>query len=125
VYGDAEVSIPPTTYTPIDNLLNFTCSYASCTVTAEVHVELFGNAGSGNESVLCAALDGVYMPPPGNNQGCPYTGELPTDMRFSSFSFAFTQSGVTTGKHTIQSFVYTDGGAMLGDYSIIYRLYTP
>jgi hypothetical protein len=122
VYGDAEVQIPSNTYSPIDNPLKFTCPYASCTVTAELHVH---SSSSGNESVLCAALDGVYMPPPGNNQGCPFTGELPTDARFSAFSFSFTQSGVAKGTHTLQSFVYVDSAAMLGDYSMAYRLYTP
>ena len=105
----------------IDSPLTFTCPPGGCTVAAEVHVQLGLNTISGNGAGLCSALDGSNMPP----QGCPSVGTIPADESFAAYSYEFAQSGVTAGKHTLQSFVFTDDGARRATYVINYRLYTP
>jgi hypothetical protein len=105
----------------IDSPLSFTCPSGGCTVTAEIHVQLGLNTISGNVAGLCPNLDGTNMPP----QGCPSVGTIPTDNSFAAYSFEFAQSGVTAGKHTLQSFVFTDDGARRSRYVITYNLYTP
>jgi hypothetical protein len=119
-YGDSDVTIPPATHSPIDNPLSFSCPFASCTVAAEMSVQFGGNSTAGNDSSLCATLDGNYMQPE-----CPYTGEILTDGRYQEESFTFVQSGVSKGNHTLQGIAWADDGATLGNYTIIYRLYTP
>jgi len=124
-FGDADITIPGGTETAIDSPLKFTCQFATCTVTVEMHVQFGGNTISDNDSALCAHLDGVDMPPPGGGGGCPYTGEILTDGRYQEASFSFTQNGVTKGSHTMEGFAWADDGATVGNYTIIYRLYTP
>jgi len=119
-FASADITVPASSFTPIDNLLKFTCPYASCTLTAELHVQFGGNTISGNDAALCAEFDGTFMAP-----GCPYTGEILTDGRFQEASFVFTQSGVTSGSHTLQGIAFADDGAIVGNYSIVYSLYTP
>lgn len=104
----------------IDNLLNFTCPATTCTVTAELHVQLGQNVHAANVSKLCVGMDTGFISPI-----CPLTGEIPSDASDFIASFAFAQSKVTKGKHTIQSQVYTAKEAALENYAITYRLYTP
>ncbi len=105
----------------IDSPLAFICPSGGCTITAEIHVQLGLNTIAGNSVGLCAYLDGVAMPP----QGCPIAGTIPTDDSFVAYSFEFAKSGITAGKHTVQSFVSTNDGARRSRYLITYRLYTP
>lgn len=105
----------------IDSALPFVCPSGGCTITAEIHVQLGLNTFGGNGAGLCTYLDGVAMPP----QGCPSVGTVPADDSFAAYSFEFAQSAITAGKHTVQSFVFTDDGARRSRYLITYRLYTP
>jgi len=124
VYDEPLTTLTASTFSPVDPLLNFTCPFTTCTVTAEMHVQLGGNSTEGNAAALCAQVDGNYMaPPPGG--GCPYTSLLRTDTGYSENSFTFVQSGVKKGKHTMQGIVFTIDGATLANYTIVYRLYKP
>jgi hypothetical protein len=104
----------------IDSPLTFNCPKGGCTLTADVHVQMGENTKAGNLLGVCAELDGSIMPP-----GCPNIATIPTDETFVGGSFAFAQSGVTAGTHTIQGFVDTTDGATRAYYNITYRLYTP
>jgi len=105
----------------IDSPLTFVCPKGGCTITAEMHVQMGFNTKTGNLFALCAELDGSDMPP----VGCPVVISLPTDDSFVAQSFAFAQSGVTAGTHTVQGFLSTTFGATRANYIITYRLYTP
>ena len=124
-FGEDDTSVPAFTYTPIDNVLKFTCPAATCTVTAEVHAQFGGNSTTDDSSALCAELDGNFMPPPGGGNGCPYTGLVRSDGGYAENSFTFTQNGVTRSAHTLQSLVFTNEDTILANYSVVYRLYTP
>ena len=112
-YGPGKVAV--------DSPLTFVCPKGGCTVTAEMHVQMGFNTTTGNRLALCVDLDGSEMPP----IGCPNVLDLPTNGDFMVGSFAFAQSGVTAGTHTLQGFVDTTDGATRANYIITYRLYTP
>ena len=124
-FGEIDISVPAFTYTPIDNVLNFTCPYTTCTVTAEVHAQFSGNTTTDDSSAICGVLDGNFMSPPGGGNGCPYTGLVCSDGGFSENSFTFVQSGVKKGNHTLQGQVFCNENTILVNYSIVYRLYQP
>lgn len=105
----------------IDSPLTFTCPKGGCTVTADIHVQMGFNTKTGNALALCAELDGNFMEP----DGCPNVLTLPTDNSFVGGSWAFAQSGVAAGTHTLQGFVYTTSGATRAGYHITYQLFTP
>jgi hypothetical protein len=125
VQGEADVTLSAETYTAIDSPLKFTCPSGGCTVSVEVSTQIGGSTETSNLFALCGLLDGTFMPPPGNNEGCPYVGETPVDGGYLGETFTFTQNGVKAGNHTLQSEIYSLEGAFLANYSITYRLYTP
>lgn len=104
----------------IDSPLNFNCPNGGCTITAEMNLQVGENTTANNLVALCAELDGSVMPP-----GCPNIIIMPTNNLFVGGSFAFAQSGVTAGHHTIQGLVYSSFGVSRSYYNITYRLYTP
>lgn len=124
-FGELDTSVPAFTYTNIDNPLNFTCPYTTCTVTAEVHAQFGGNTTTDDSSAICGLVDGNFMSPPGNGGGCPYTGLVRSDGGYSENSFTFVQSGVKKGNHTLQGQVFCNEDTILANYSIVYRLYKP
>ena len=124
-FGEDDILVSPFTYTPIDNVLNFTCPFATCTVTAEMHAQLGGNTTDDDNAALCGVLDGDFMSPPGGGNGCPYTGLVRSDGGFGENSFTFVASGVKKGAHTLQGQVFTWENTTLANYSIVYRLYKP
>lgn len=117
--GEPDITIPAG-FTNIDSPLGFTCpGPTTCTVAAEMNVQAGNNTLSGNGWALLGMLDGSYM------DGGPYVGELLTDSRFSVAHWTVTAGGVTPGHHTLQTQIYTDFGAELANYEIVYRLYKP
>jgi len=107
-------------FTNIDTPLTFTCpSPGTCTLSAEMYAQAGGNSATANRWALIALIDGSFI-----GVG-PFAGELLTDGDYSITSWTDVASGVTPGKHTIQSQIYTDDGATLGYAGITYRLYKP
>lgn len=125
VQGVADANVAASTYTNIDSPLKFTCPAGGCTVSVEVNAQMGGTTPADNLFAVCGFVGWHDMPPPGSDEGCPYVGETPVDEGYSVGTFVFTQSGVHAGSHTLQSQVYINDGAVLGNYSITYRLYTP
>jgi len=118
-FGEADVAIPPG-FVNIDSPLGFTCpGPTTCTVAVEMNGQLGDNFTSSNGFALMGLLDGNFM------DGGPYLGELLTDGRFSSGTWFVTNGNVAPGHHTLQTQVYTDDGAELANYEIVYRLYKP
>jgi hypothetical protein len=107
-----------------DSPLKFTCPTGGCTVSVEVNAQVGGSTDASNSFAVCGLLDGNFMPPPGNG-GCPYVGETLVDGGFVVGTFVFTQNGVHAGNHTLQSQIFVNDGALLANYSVTYRLYTP
>lgn len=115
-----DIVVIPSGLVAIDSPLNFNCPNGGCTITAEINLQVGENTTSNNLVGLCAELDGIIMPP-----GCPNIIIMPTNNLFVGGSFAFAQSGVTAGHHTLQSFVDSTFGLSRSYYNITYRLYTP
>jgi hypothetical protein len=107
--------------TAIDTPLTFKCPTGGCTLTSDIHVQIGAATVAQNRWALCSEIDGVIMPP----NACPFVGEVLSDGLYGAGSFEFIQNGVKAGTHQIQSFVYTDDGALLATYDITYRLYVP
>ncbi len=118
-YGEPGTS-EGASFVAIDSPLAFICPAGGCTVSAEQNVQLSGSV-AGNRWAICTAVDGNYMDQP----DCPYLGYVSSDGSYLAGSFVQNMSGVTAGKHTLQTFLYTDDGATLSIYNIVYRLYTP
>jgi hypothetical protein len=118
--NDDSVPINPG-YQPVDTPTKITCGHPNgCTIGFEQHVQLGGNSTANNEWGICTFVDGNYIHTP----GCPFQGNLPTDLSNTVGAFA-QQTSVTFGPHVVQTFVYTTGGAQLDTYNIIYRVYHP
>jgi hypothetical protein len=115
-----DIVVVPGGLVAIDSPLNFNCPNGGCTITAEINLQVGENTTSNNLVGLCAELDGSIMPP-----GCPNIIIMPTNNLFVGGSFAFAQSGVTAGHHTLQSFLFSTFGLSRSYYNITYRLYTP
>lgn len=121
-FDEPDTSIPGgLVASPIDSSLTFQCPHGGCTLTAELTVQVGGGSTDSNQWALCTTIDGTIMPP----GACPFVGQILSDGSFTAGAFNFTQSGVTAGSHTIQSFVYSFDGGILANYDITYRLYTP
>ena len=113
----------PAGFFNIDSPLNFTCpGPGTCTVSAEMSVQVGANTTAANRWALAALVDGAYMEEP---PAAPYVGELLTDGDYSAAQWTANMSQVPAGHHTLQSQIYTDFGATLANYSIVYRLYKP
>ncbi|HTZ96971.1 MAG TPA: hypothetical protein VMB18_11270 [Terriglobales bacterium] len=107
-------------FVPIDSPLTFKCPAGGCTVSAEQNVQVSGTV-AGNKWAICTFVDGNEMQQP----LCPYLGYVSSDGSYVAGSFVQNMSSVPAGNHTLQTQLYTDDGANLSIYNIVYRLYTP
>jgi hypothetical protein len=107
-------------FQPIDAVQSFTCpGTTTCSFTAEQNVQVIGSTAS-NRWAICTQIDGSFLDKP----LCPFQGLVPTS-NYEAGSFAQSQTGLTPGTHTVQTFLYTDFGATRGIFEIIYRYYRP
>lgn len=108
-------------FVALDNPISFTCpSGGTCTVSAEQNVQVSGST-SANRYAVCTEVDGNIIQEP----SCPYLGTVPSDGSFIAGSFVQNMSQVSSGNHTLQTFVYTDNGGNRAIFNITYRLYRP
>jgi len=84
-------------------------------------VQLGNNPVSGNRIAACGLVDGSLMGEP----LCPYSGEAPADGNYLVTTMAQSMDNVAPGHHTLQTQVYTDLGATIAQYHVVYRLYKP
>jgi hypothetical protein len=107
-------------FQPIDSAFKFVCkNVGGCTISAENTVEVGGQTVASNRWGICTSLDGTV------GAGiCTYQGYIPSDGSYVTGSFK-NALAVSTGTHTIQSYLYTDSGAFLAQYNNTYHQYRP
>ena len=93
----------------------------TCTFEADQNVTLAGPTAN-NKWLICTQVDGSSMTEP---DCLTPLGKVSSNAFYGSGSFAQSQSGISPGSHTVQTFVYTDFGAFLGTHAIVYHVYTP
>ncbi|HTZ97428.1 MAG TPA: hypothetical protein VMB18_13585 [Terriglobales bacterium] len=121
-YGDSSGYNSGGKLVPVDSPLKFTCpSGSTCTVSAEQHLQVGGNAVTGNTFAICTEVDGTQMSQP----PCPTLGEIPTDGSYVAGSFTQNMDNVQPGTHTLQTFFFTPSPAFAVYYDFTYRLYKP
>lgn len=115
VAASANVQIGPT--------ITVVCPGTSgtCTIQADMWVQNGdGPDMAPNENAICLEVDGA------TSYGCNYTsGETPTDGGFVQSSSSQSISGITTGNHTVQTFLSSYNGAYVDYYNSTYRVYKP
>jgi hypothetical protein len=108
-------------YQPLDQAITIVCGNpAGCTIGVEQHVQVGLSTKPNNGWAICTQVDGNYIETP----GCAWQGYLPDDSFYVVGSWA-QQTSVAVGKHTVQTYIYTDDGVQEDDYSIVYRVYNP
>jgi len=90
-----------------------------CFVEAHQNMQVIGDGGSGRWAI-CTAIDGNFMSQP----LCPYLDIVPNGF-YHARNFVQTQTGISFGNHTIQTFIYTDGPATRSIFELTYRVYKP
>jgi len=117
IYGSF---VPGETLTPIDARLTVVCPGTSgtCTIEADMWAQSTGSS-SGNANAVCLYVDGNAT------NGCPLTGETPSDTSFVVNSFSQSVKGVAHGNHTVQTYYFSSNGAGVESYTSHYRVYKP
>jgi hypothetical protein len=113
-------SLAASTLTAIDSVNKLTCPAGqTCTITDTISVEMAAATTDASDQFASAwQLDGSYTGEEG-----PYIGELPTDQKYVGGTWTDRESGVSAGKHTVQSFAYAEDGASLGNWTVTYCIY--
>jgi hypothetical protein len=117
--GDGE-TLTPEQSTALDGVNKVTCpSGDTCTITATISVQLVDhNKDASNLYCVPWELDGNQA-----GEQAPFIGETSTDGLLTGDTWTDQQSGVAAGKHTVQSFVFTQKGASLASWTVTYNVY--
>lgn len=101
---------------PLDSPTTVVCpSLRGCTLEVEQSVSVGGVDFTGN---WC----GPFVWVDGNENDAPPAGETPTDKGYIHTGAIWT-TGLTHGKHTVQSSIYSYDGLYVWSYHITYRVY--
>ena len=118
--GVLGTNIPAATFTPVDAAITLTCPgiTGSCLLQADQWIQTGLGSSTFNEFALCFYVDGVAV------NGCYYNGSTPAD---SSFVMGTASQGTSVphGTHTVQTYVYSNNGALMNYYNFTYRIYKP
>jgi hypothetical protein len=109
---------------PLDALTTITCPAASgktCTITDDAWIELENTSGKANPEALGFYLDStdadfLYNGGAGTPDGGQYDGLAHKTA---------VATGVSSGKHTIQTLTYSVFGANASAWTAVYRVYVP
>jgi len=114
------VHVPGTTEpagpSALDSGTTFKC-WLPCTLEVEQNVQVGNNTKTGNTWGLGVMLDGSLV-------ATPFVGEAPTDTSYVIGTYVYTTS-LDPGTHTVQSWIDTDDGLVLGFNNLTYRIYVP
>lgn len=77
--------------------------------------------GSPNNFAICAEVDGTDLQ--GGN--CFYSANTPNDFSFVTGTRSDSGSGFLHGNHTVQTFLFTNNGALVQQFNITYHVYKP
>jgi hypothetical protein len=112
---------------PMDGLHTITCpapTGKTCTIMDTVSIqEGYGGGAENNQIAAPWQLDGNLA----GAQGALFS-TLPADAsngNYAGGTWVDFQHGVTPGKHKIQTFAYSEGGAMLLRWAVTYTVYEP
>jgi hypothetical protein len=123
--GSANVALPASTLTAIDAVNKIPCPAAAgktCTFVATTSIQESSSTGDVDNYIAEAAeLDGNQF----DGIGGPFFAAAPTDDSYAGGTWTETQTGVTPGKHKVQTFGYSEDGATAGFYTITYQVYEP
>jgi hypothetical protein len=113
-------TLAPETSVALDPVNKLTCPAGeTCTITATISVQLVDhNKDVSNLYCMPWELDGSDA-----GEQAPFVGETLTDGLLSGSTWTDQQSGVSAGKHNVQSFVFTQKGANLASWTVTYNLY--
>jgi hypothetical protein len=94
----------------------------TCTIIALITCEtgLTTTNGSPNNFALGAQVDGVFL-----DGGAHYVGNTPNDNSFVTGAQSTSGSGFLHGNHSVQSFIYSNNGAPVQQYNVVYHVYKP
>lgn len=127
VHGSGPSSIPASSWTAVDPGLTIVCpgTTGKCTITADISVQSGGGSTASNSGAVALSVDGTIVCTSDASNGCHYAAEIPSDGRFVEDNELNQLSGVTLGNHTVQTFVWSDNGAVGGFYNIRYQVLKP
>lgn len=110
-------------YRAVDDGTTFTCPESSCLVEFDEFVQISGAQPGESGWSICAAVDGNYV----NTPNCPSLGSpYPPESDYIYTVGSFIQfATVSSGAHTLQTFVYSQYGLTKDIWSLVYRIYTP
>jgi hypothetical protein len=105
----------------LDPATTITCpaSPATCTIVADINVQVGFASSSGDAVSLCFLVDGSII----NGGACPDLGIIPTS-GWSEISFSLVTTA-TKGTHSIQTQIWPSATADRGYYTVTYRVYKP
>jgi len=114
------VQVSATGFNPVDSPIMLNCpadTPGRCLFEADMSIQV-GSASSATTAQICMAVDGEFV----NGEGfCPSSNGVPkTGWMFAKFTQALV---VSTGQHTVQTFIKTGANAFRGNYTIDYRVY--
>lgn len=107
-------------FRPIDKVKTVVCppKNGACRIEADQSAQVTGGPGGNNRWAVCTQVDGVFMDRP----SCPFLGLIDPSF-FQTGAFSQQKIAILPGNHTVRTYIYTDSGASLGNYSIQYRVY--
>jgi hypothetical protein len=113
------MSVPAGAETTLDPVNKLTCpSGQTCTITDTIDVQLAAaNSSAENKFGFPWHLDGFDTP------DTPYVGLTPANGDLVSGSWSGNQTGISAGKHTVQSLVFSLEGAKLFAWTVTYSIY--
>ena len=105
----------------LDPATTITCPNqpATCTIVADMNVQLGFASNASNSVSLCFLVDGSVI----NGGACPSLAAIPTS-NWTSLSFSLVTTA-TPGAHSIQTQVWPSVTASRGYYTVTYRVYKP
>jgi len=119
IYSDNNVVTVGSGYQPLHDPVAIRCPGPSpCVLAAEQHQQV-RSATAGNRWTVCTKVDGVFLTMP----TCPFYDAADADGVFHVGSFSQSDVGFGVGRHTVQSFLYSDFGVEDAHTSITYRVY--
>lgn len=108
----------PSGFQPIHDPIVIKCpGIGKCTYEAQQHVQVTG-AVANNKWAILTQIDGSWI------LGA-YVGLVPDNGYYQGGNFVETKNGLAKGNHTVQTFVYSDSGLTVANWTIVYKVYKP
>jgi hypothetical protein len=125
--GTGPSSIPASTWTAFDSPHTIQCpgTTGTCTITSDISLQVGQATTASNDTAVALAVDGTIVCTVDATGGCHYSIEAPQDGKFVEANELNQFSGVGLGNHIVQTFVWSDNGAVGGFYNVRVTVYKP